>query len=387
MSILPIFGSIEEPIDEKLCFIIMPFSKQFNELYEDSILPSVEKNNLNCVRADEIYDIRPIMSDIWTSTCKSKIIISDLTNKNPNVLYETGIAHTIGKDVILLTQTMEDIPFDLRHLRVIKYEFTPRGVQKLENDLQQMIKSILGKNPHPHKIAKKLIGTDSENRKNLINEIVTKPASEKGKWYSISAKEGYTLEGFIESDDVFKFSLFDDFNKEKYEDGRVSKSFLTSTNILKYNFHFEVKKDKILNLFLSGDLNKRIEYKLNLSLIKNQESKKKIIWDEMVRQVVNAEELFVWYPTSNKKGDFIEICVSSKKPCTCVFMDSENYTLERRNKKYETLLIGENVKVFSKRYLCQKDDTYHLKIYRNVEDELNLNTLITIEDIAVGSNL
>lgn len=376
---MPIFGNIEEPIDEKLCFVMMPFSQQFNELYEDSIMPSVEKNGLNCIRADDIYDIRPIMSDIWTSICKAKVIISDLTNKNPNVFYETGLAHTLGKDVILLTQKMEDVPFDLKHLRVIKYEFTPRGTQKLETELSHLIKSILEKNPHPHKIAKKLIGTNSESREILINDSVTKPASEKGLWYSITVKQGHTLEGYIESITQFKLKLFDEKNKEKYEEERVSKTILNSTYLLKYNFHYCVEKDEILYLFLSGDLFKRIVYKINLSLIKIEEIKKKIMWDEIITQSLYNEIKNVWYPVSAKKGNIIELNINSEKPCRHIFMDSENFILQKTGKLFVPLLEEKNSQIFSKRHLCLKDDTYHLKVFRNEGDDLNISTLITVE--------
>jgi hypothetical protein len=58
------------------------------------------------------------------------------------VFYETGIAHTVGKEVILITQNMDDVPFDLRHLRCILYEYTPRGVQILETNLKNTISNI-----------------------------------------------------------------------------------------------------------------------------------------------------------------------------------------------------------------------------------------------------
>jgi hypothetical protein len=58
------------------------------------------------------------------------------------VFYETGIAHTVGKEVILITQTIDDVPFDLRHLRCIVYEYTPKGIQLLETNLTNTINNI-----------------------------------------------------------------------------------------------------------------------------------------------------------------------------------------------------------------------------------------------------
>ena len=51
--------------------------------------------------------------------------------RNPNVFYETGIAHTLGREVILITQSESDIPFDLRHLRYVAYLNNSEGRETL----------------------------------------------------------------------------------------------------------------------------------------------------------------------------------------------------------------------------------------------------------------
>jgi hypothetical protein len=83
------------------------------------------------------------MSEIWSAICKARLVIADCTGRNPNVFYEIGVAHTMGIPVILLTQRMEDVPFDLRHIRFIKYEFTPRGMQKFEKELSATLRDEL----------------------------------------------------------------------------------------------------------------------------------------------------------------------------------------------------------------------------------------------------
>jgi hypothetical protein len=144
VRIEPIFSGRDFMINENLIFMLSPFSEPFNAIYDDHIKPTVEKiNSFRCLRADNIYDNKPIIEDIWKSINEAKIIIAELTGKNPNVFYEVGIAHTIGKEVILITQNLEDVPFDLRHLRCIIYEYTPRGVQLLENNLENTIRNIL----------------------------------------------------------------------------------------------------------------------------------------------------------------------------------------------------------------------------------------------------
>ena len=102
-----------------------------------------KKLDLTVVRADDIFTGNPVMSDIWKAINRARIVVADCTTRNPNVFYEIGLAHTIGKPVVLLTQDDKDVPFDLRHVRFIKYDFTPRGTAKLEETLGRTIESII----------------------------------------------------------------------------------------------------------------------------------------------------------------------------------------------------------------------------------------------------
>jgi hypothetical protein len=83
------------------------------------------------------------MEDIWSGICHARLAIADCTGRNPNVFYEIGIAHTLDKNTILIAQSVDDVPFDLRHRRVLVYQFTPRGMAKFEKDLDDAVKSVL----------------------------------------------------------------------------------------------------------------------------------------------------------------------------------------------------------------------------------------------------
>lgn len=135
MIINPIFIDRDTRIKEKDVFVIMPFSEPWsNDLWKSMIIPVVESMGLTPIRADDLYG-RSIMEDIWKGILHSAIVIADITGRNPNVLYELGIAHTLGKKVILLTQNVKDIPFDLQHLRHIIYNNTFTGGNELRNSL------------------------------------------------------------------------------------------------------------------------------------------------------------------------------------------------------------------------------------------------------------
>lgn len=114
------------------CFLLGPFMDPFNTIYLDHIRPAVESVSFSIDRADEIFGTQPIIEDIWTSINTAQVIIADVTGRNPNVMYEVGMAHTVGRPTILITQDINDVPFDLKHHRCIIYDHTPRGCRQLE---------------------------------------------------------------------------------------------------------------------------------------------------------------------------------------------------------------------------------------------------------------
>lgn len=126
-------------INEKLCFIIMPFTDKLNPIYESIIKPVIKDLKLECLRADEIFTSKPIVEDIWYNVKRDRFLIADLTDRNPNVFYELGLAHALNKEVILLTQDINDVPFDLRHFRIIVYQNSISGADKLKSTLKDFI--------------------------------------------------------------------------------------------------------------------------------------------------------------------------------------------------------------------------------------------------------
>lgn len=102
-------------------FVIMPFGADFDDLYEKIYAPVIRKVGLEPLRADEIYDNRPIIQDIQNSIHNAKIILADVTGRNPNVNYELGAAHALNKEVIILTANSQDVPSDYRHIKYIEY--------------------------------------------------------------------------------------------------------------------------------------------------------------------------------------------------------------------------------------------------------------------------
>jgi hypothetical protein len=135
----------QPPNQHPKCFIIMPFGVQdLEDLYTEFILPVLDDCKLNCARGDDIFGSNVVMEDVKAAIETADLVIADLSGQNPNVFYEVGIAHTLGKQVLLLSQSIEDVPFDLRHRRVLPYEYTPIGCKRLVARLREHVMAMLG---------------------------------------------------------------------------------------------------------------------------------------------------------------------------------------------------------------------------------------------------
>lgn len=143
MAVAPIFTGRGYPVEEDLCFVLMPFRDSFIRIYEEHVKPTLEALGFRVIKADDIFKPGPIVEQIWEYIIRSRIIIADVTERNPNVFYELGIAHTLGKDVIIITQSEEDVPFDLRHLRYFKYSDNREGWKKLKENLENAVRTII----------------------------------------------------------------------------------------------------------------------------------------------------------------------------------------------------------------------------------------------------
>lgn len=104
------------------CFVLMPFSDLFDRYYKNILIPAIRDAGYDPIRADEIYGTRPIIDDIFRGIKEAEVLVADVSDKNPNVNYELGIAHTLKRPVIIISQRVEDVPFDYRHLRAIIYD-------------------------------------------------------------------------------------------------------------------------------------------------------------------------------------------------------------------------------------------------------------------------
>jgi hypothetical protein len=130
------------------CFVMQPFAAPHDDYYEKIFKPAIGKTGLEAVRADaEIFGTGKIIDQVWRGINAAKVLVAELTTRNANVFYELGLAHALKKPLVLVSSNESDVPFDLRHIRVIYYDVSdPFWGNKLIDKVAENILSAL-KNP------------------------------------------------------------------------------------------------------------------------------------------------------------------------------------------------------------------------------------------------
>jgi hypothetical protein len=136
------------------CFVMMPFGEWFDRYYQEIYVPAIKDAGFEPVRADELFTTGSVVEQIWEQIEKAKLLLADLSGKNPNVFYELGLAHAAKQPVIFTAAEVGDVPFDLRHLRVIIYdvrepEWSLRLRKSVTDYLRNAAKEPEKSIPHP----------------------------------------------------------------------------------------------------------------------------------------------------------------------------------------------------------------------------------------------
>lgn len=175
-------------VQKKTCFIITPIGKKDSETYRktegllESVLePVLEKNNYEVQVAHRISESGSINNQIITRLESSDLVIANLTELNPNVFYELGLRHAIGKHVISIAENGTNLPFDVNDQRTIFFENDIAGTSELQSNLQIAVNSITSSeevdNPfydamRVSQIKEKIDSSKSEVEGESINEII-----------------------------------------------------------------------------------------------------------------------------------------------------------------------------------------------------------------------
>lgn len=134
---------------ERLYFVIMPFKGELKEVYLKAIKPACNEAGFKPLRVDEVPGIYNINRKIVEYLYNSEVIIADLTDWNPNVFYELGVAHSIDNKTIPIIRNGQDIPFDVKTYTCVIYEQSDAGMAELKNRLAPLLLSFEHWRGHP----------------------------------------------------------------------------------------------------------------------------------------------------------------------------------------------------------------------------------------------
>jgi hypothetical protein len=139
-----VFDIPTKPQNDKLVTVMLPFKLQASF---EAVKEACDNLNLECAKADDIWENPTFIQDIFELIFTSRVVVADFTGKNPNVFYEVGIAHTLGKTVVPITQSINDVPSDLGHHRALVYHPNEQGYKDLTTEVQKRLKTLF---PDPY---------------------------------------------------------------------------------------------------------------------------------------------------------------------------------------------------------------------------------------------
>lgn len=126
-------------------FVVMQFAEPYDTFYREVIQSQAEAAGFDVLRIDEKAGPGVIFQDIQKEIEQAEVVIAEITPANPNVFYELGYAHALGKPTILLAQRNAALPFDIRSFRVVFYNDTIGGKTEVERNLRRHLDAITGK--------------------------------------------------------------------------------------------------------------------------------------------------------------------------------------------------------------------------------------------------
>src|SRR5207245_11466727 len=128
--------------DLRLVAVMMPFAREFDDTYQ-AIKMACTAVGRNCERADDVWEESTLIQDVFNLIYRSAVTIVDLSGRNSNVMYETGIAHTLGRPVVPISRAVESLPFDLAHHRVLTYLPNAEGLAAMRAKLERRLRTLI----------------------------------------------------------------------------------------------------------------------------------------------------------------------------------------------------------------------------------------------------
>jgi hypothetical protein len=142
LGLKPPFKIVPFRVHPRYCLFLNRPQAPFDAVYRDDVCSAAHDAYFTVERTIDSLDSTSSVEDIWDAIRSRAIVLADLTGRDPQVMYQIGMAHTLGKAVVIITQTIDDVPFDLRHYRCILYENTPDVRRALRTKLRLTLQCL-----------------------------------------------------------------------------------------------------------------------------------------------------------------------------------------------------------------------------------------------------
>ncbi len=185
-------------INKPKVFVIMPFSEDFLSLYDE--LKKVFEKSFDFTNAGDLDNQQNILQDIVKGIYQADVIIADLTGLNANVFYELGLAHAMNKKVIIITQNIEDLPFDIKSYRANEYSLQFNKLPKLVEELNKLLFGAINNSVKYGNPVSDYILDFFENEKAIshISDLKDEVAKSNSDVHSEIEDEGEEEKGFLD---------------------------------------------------------------------------------------------------------------------------------------------------------------------------------------------
>jgi CheY-like chemotaxis protein len=124
-----VYRRLREMCQQQFVFVAMPFSGALEELYRSAVVPAISELGYQSIRMDEVVHNRDLYGELIDHLRNSKMVVCLADDANPNVYYEVGYAHSMGKEVLIVAKDVGELRFDIRGRFAISYGEEPGSVR------------------------------------------------------------------------------------------------------------------------------------------------------------------------------------------------------------------------------------------------------------------
>ena len=131
------------PIEGGAGLFVTPAGGDGKVVFDLAVQPAMHKNELNRIDVRVVFSDASPLSEVCRCVQVAELIVADVSNLNPSVLYVLGLCHGLGRCPILLMRDLGELPFNLRAFRYLEYANTREGLMELRERLERVLRVFL----------------------------------------------------------------------------------------------------------------------------------------------------------------------------------------------------------------------------------------------------